>query len=122
MTEVPNAPWWPPRPGDRLRHFALHGHPDGSHRVIQVHALVLVMAVFEHEGETLATVAEWLSRRQEWKYETIRGWLEAPDGYWPDGTPPPRPHQRGPGDPCDCCKPGARNPSWSDIKESETGP
>jgi len=100
-----NAFWWPPKPGDKLRHFTLHGDDDGGTK--QVHALAHVVAVFEWNGETLATVVEWFPSRRRWNYETIRGWLEAEILYWPDGQPPPKKHERSPGDPCDCCKEGA---------------
>ena len=92
--------WWPPRVGDKLRHFTLHeiaGH------VTQVHALAHVVAVFEHNGETMATVAEWFPSRRRWNYETIRGWLDGRMTYWPDGQPPPERHGS-PGRWCDCCK------------------
>lgn len=108
MTALPCAPWWPPKPGDRLRHFMLT-EDRRTGKIYQIHALTLVMAVFEHEGESLATVAIWYPAKERWHYETIRGWLEAESAYWPEGQPPPRVH------PCPCCQPGARNPNWSDI-------
>ncbi len=97
LADAENAPWWPPRQGDRLRHFTLQG--DAATRVRQVHALVDVVAVFEHEGETLATIAEWWPTKQRWSYQTIHGRLEATTIYWPDGSPPPATHK-----PCDACR------------------
>lgn len=92
------ASWWPPKVGDRLRRFTLHGA--GGMRVKQVHALVRVVAVFEHDGEIHATVAEWFPTRRRWHYETIQGWCGPAIGeYWPDGQPPPPEHR-----PCDACK------------------
>lgn len=91
------AAWWPPAVGDKLRHFTHHGA--GGMKIKQVHALVHVVAVFEHEGDTLATVAEWFPTRRRWNYTTIFGWCEAVISYWPDGGSPPATHQ-----PCDACK------------------
>jgi hypothetical protein len=89
--------WWPPKRGDRLRHFTLR-EIDG--KMTQVHALVHVLAVFTNPAtsEKLATIAEWWPVRQRWHYETIKGWLEAREEYWPDGQDPPRKH------PCICCE------------------
>lgn len=95
--------WWPPKVGDKLRHFTLHtDHESGG--VKQVHALVHVVAVFEHAGESMATVAEWLPTKQRWVYETIAGWLQFnSDHYWPDGQRPGRIHGT-PDRPCVCCR------------------
>ena len=97
--------WWPPKVGDKLRHFTLHSSDTESDRLVQVHALVHVVAVFEHDGDTLATVAEWWPGSRRWNYETIRGWAEASSGesYWPNGQKPTRRHGS-PGHWCDCCK------------------
>jgi len=96
------ATWWPPKPGDRLRHFTLHGA--GGMTVKQVHALVHVVAVFQHNGETLATVAEWFPTRRCWSYSTITALDSYPrwSKFWPDGQDPPEPH----GNPVllACCK------------------
>jgi hypothetical protein len=92
------AAWWPPKVGDRLRKFTLHG--SGGNTVRQVHALCHVLAVFDHDGETRATIAEWLPTRRRWNYETI-GVIEALprfSKYWPDGQYPPTRH------PCVCCE------------------
>lgn len=98
-----DASWWPPKAGDKLRHFTLQGDPTSGWRQKQVHALDLVVAVFEHDGRTLATVAEWFPERHRWDYETISG-LQARFGFWPDGQPPPQKHERAPGVLCDCCE------------------
>lgn len=89
--------WWPPKVGDKLRHFTHHG--SGGNRIVQVHALVHVVAVFEHDGDTLATVAEWFPTRRRWNYSTIRGWSEGMISHWPDGDQPPSSHQ-----PCNACR------------------
>jgi hypothetical protein len=94
--------WWPPKAGDKLRHFTLHRNNDG--RLTQIHALAHVVAVFQHAGETIATVAEWPQDRHRWVYTTIHGWLEARQSYWPDGQDPPEKHESSPGNPCECCK------------------
>lgn len=96
-----DASWWPPKAGDKLRHFTLHGA--GGMCIKQVHALNHVVAVFEHDGRTLATVAEWFPTRHRWNYETISS-MQARFGYWPDGQPPPEKHESEPGVLCDCCK------------------
>lgn len=86
------ATWWPPKPGDKLRHWTQHGA--GGMTVKHVHALVHVVAVFEHEGETLATIAEWFPSRRRWDYTTInemKAWSRW-STYWPDGESPPQPH------------------------------
>jgi len=97
--------WWPPTVGSKLRHFTLHTDPETG-LLVQVHALVHVVAVFEHAGESLATIAEWLPTRRRWIYETILGWLQNGESYWPDGQEPSKPHGS-PGRICVCCqKPG----------------
>ncbi len=87
---------WPPKAGDKIRHFTQHGDSGGWPK--HVHALVHVVAVFEHDGEVLATVAEWIPSRGRWLYETIHRWLQDEPGYWPDGSQPPPNHA------CDACK------------------
>lgn len=100
MSGIEYAQWWPPKPGDLLRRFTHHGS-DGM-KIKQVHALVHVVAIFERDGDTLATVAEFLPSRRRWLYSTIRGWCEAQLGeYWPDGQPTPVGHH-----PCDACRGG----------------
>lgn len=93
------AAWWPPKVGDKLRHFTHHGA--GGMKIKQVHALVHVVAVFEWEGETLATVAEWFPSRRRWSYSVINGWSDAMILYWPDGASPPESHRK-----CDACTHG----------------
>lgn len=79
-----------------LRHSTLHVNGD---RYQQVHAAAHVLAVFEHRGRKMATVAEWLPGAKRWSYETIAR-LQAEREYWPDGQPPPAEHDR-----CDACTP-----------------
>lgn len=81
--------WWPPKIGDKLRHFTLHGS-NGPTGTVQVDALCHVLAVFDHAGETHATVAEWFPVRRRWHYETISIVQAHVGTYWPDGTPRPR--------------------------------
>lgn len=105
MVDYSEATWWPPKTGDKLRHFTQHGA--GYGRIKHVHALSHVVATFEHEGRTLATVAEWFPSRHRWNYETISG-LQARFSYWPDGQPPPEKHESSPGVPCACCMDDAK--------------
>lgn len=77
--EYSEASWWPPKVGDKLRRFTTRRGP---------HALKEVLAVFEHRGKTLATVAEWLPGSHQWVYDTITG-IHARYSYWPDGQDPP---------------------------------
>jgi hypothetical protein len=79
--------WWPPKVGDKLRHATLHYCDEPAPR--KVDALVHVVAVFEHAGATLATVAEWFPSRRRWHYETIGLAHASGLAYWPDGTAAP---------------------------------
>jgi hypothetical protein len=92
VSDVEIAPWWPPKVGDKLRHATQHSA--GDMRIKSVHALVHVVSVFEHDGDTLAVVAEWFPGRRRWNYEIIRGWTDATWAYWPDGSEPPEKHRR----------------------------
>ena len=85
--DAADASWWPPKVGDKLRHFTLHGGSGGE--VHRVHALVHVVAVFAHDGRDLATVAEWFPSRKRWSYETISITKAQFGEYWPDGAEPP---------------------------------
>lgn len=80
--------WWPPKVGDKLRK---HSQREIDGKVTLVHALIHVVSVFEHDGETIATVAEWWPTKKHWHYVVIHGWLEATQAYWPDGQKCPRP-------------------------------
>lgn len=94
--------WWPPCPGDRLRHFT---HRTVGTKVKPVHAVAHVCAVFEHPatGETLATVAHQAPGAERWTYATISAMDSWPrwSKYWPDGQDPPTPHDGG-SEPCRC--------------------
>lgn len=75
-----DAPWWPPKVGDRLRSF--HG-PDDDPEDTLLH----VVAVFDHDNWTLAVTAEWFKHKRRWNYE-VRDITEAHYGLIrPDGAP-----------------------------------
>lgn len=79
--------WWPPKVGDKLSHATQHSA--GDLRIKQVEALVHVVSIFEHNGKTMAVVAEWFPARKRWSYEVI-GEIETEfRQYWPDGMPRP---------------------------------
>jgi hypothetical protein len=80
--------WWPPKAGDKLR---THAQREIDGKLTLVHALIHVVSVFDHDRETLATVAEWWPTKQRWNYKVIHGWLDAHEDYWPDGQSAPRP-------------------------------
>lgn len=74
-----DASWWPPKVGDKLRHM------DGG-EIYLCH----VVAVFDHAGETHATIGYFGKHRKRWFYETIsRVQIEIPL-YWRDGQEQPR--------------------------------
>src|SRR5262249_48045612 len=83
--------WWPPAPGDRLHYPTLHAA--GGIRVRRVQALLHVVGVFFHDGETHAVVAEWLPGRQRWLYEVYAKWRAEDLRLRPDSRSPrsPRP-------------------------------
>lgn len=91
--------WWPPKVGDRLRHFTQHSA--GDMRIKDVEALNHVVSVFEHEGETRIVVAEWFPGRQRWHYEVLF-WANVamtefgPADWWPDGEARPQALPRSP--------------------------
>lgn len=95
-----DTPWWPPKIGDRLRHFTLHS--DLNAETKQVHALCVVVAVFRHNNRTLVTVAEHNESWNDWSYWTISESNTFMGRIWFDG-PPPKRHERSPGVPCECC-------------------
>lgn len=64
--------WWPPKRGDRLRYPTFHAAGDDHIRNVQ--ALLHVVAVFSHDGQTHAVTAEWLPGRRRWAYETYTKW------------------------------------------------
>lgn len=60
--------WWPPKVGDTLRHFSVHGAGPG--RVKRVAAKLHVLAVFDDkDGEQRIVTAEWLPTRRTWRHE-----------------------------------------------------
>lgn len=74
-----DAPWWPPKVGDRLR--GVWG-PDPKED-----PLLHVVSVFEHAGETFVVTVEWFRRRRRWNYE-VQDIIKAHVGLVrPDGTP-----------------------------------
>ena len=73
--------WWPPKIGTKLyrREF-------GSGKLRP--KLVTVVAIFRHDGEEMATIAEWRAgEKKRWTYTTIKAWLVGYSGeYWPANT------------------------------------
>lgn len=79
------ATWYPPKVGDRLRYFTTV--PAGPCLVKRVEALLHVLAVIEHDGETRIVTAERVGLR--WNYQI---WDEVNAAYgtiWPDEEPRP---------------------------------
>ncbi len=81
--------WWPPKVGDKLRHFTLHADAENG-GVKRVAALVHVLSVVEHNGEWIVTTAEWFPSRKRWNYEVFRDILAIVGSIWPDGDEPPK--------------------------------
>lgn len=78
MVKVPIPEWWPPKVGDRVR---WHDYEE---------YLAHVVAVFNHDGRTLVTIAYYGKHKRWWFYEVVR----SIDAYyckiWPDGQPRPK--------------------------------
>lgn len=80
--------WWPPKAGDKLRHFTLHGDA-ATGGVKRVAALIHVLSAVEHNGEWLVTCAEWFPSRKRWNYEVFNAMKAICGSIWPDGVEPP---------------------------------
>lgn len=89
------AGWWPPQVGDRLRHATVH--PTGPASAGRVEALVSVLSVFHHAGETRVVGAERLRARGRYLYEIFDRSHAEVGALWPDGQPRPDPGKTGGG-------------------------
>lgn len=73
-----DSTWWPPKVGDKLRQF------DRIERG-PIARLCHVVAVFDHDGRSHATIAWYGTHRQRWHYEVIDRIRISYGLIWPDG-------------------------------------
>ena len=86
--EVPS--WWPPKVGDKLRHYTWQSA--GSGQGTYGEALLHVLSVFEDkDGEQRLVAAEWFPSKRRWNYEVFWWYQAALGTIWPDGTKRPEP-------------------------------